>query len=110
MAGFSLSPLTENIREIVDVVRQLMQGRSNSVGTVTLRANQSTTVVTKNTDPAAVNMTPNCAVFYTPRTANAAAVSFSLWTSNQAFGTWTINHVNDARADKTFNFEIRGNA
>jgi hypothetical protein len=110
MAGFSLSPLSRNIADIVQVVLQLMQGRSNSVGVVTLRAGFATTVVTKNTDPAAVNMSPDCEVFFAAKTANAAAVQFSLWTSNQGFGTFTIHHVSDANVDKTFAFEIRGNA
>lgn len=108
--GFSLSPLETNIRNIVNVILQLMQGRSNAVGEVTLRAGFATTVVTKATHPAAANMSADCEVFYSAKTANAAAVQWSLWTSGQSQGSFVINHVNDAKADKVFSFLIKGNA
>ena len=109
MSGFSLSPLATNIQDIVNVIRQLMQGRSNSVGTVTLRAGHTTTVVTVQTDPAAANMAPGCEVFYAAKTAHAGAIPLP-WTSAKGFGTFTVNHVSDANSDKIFAFLIQGNA
>lgn len=104
----NLGPFDTDIRKIVQAILQLFQGRSDSVGTVTLRAGQTTTVVTKAVHAAAVNMNPSSAVFYSALTANAAAVAYSLWTSNRVIGGFTINHANDANADKIFSFEIRG--
>lgn len=106
--SIQLSPLETKIFNVVQAVIQLIQGRSNSVGTVTLRANQTTTVVTKATDPAAVNMSKDSAVFFSALTAHAAAVAWGLWVSDRGQGTFTINHVSDSNTDKTLNFEIRG--
>lgn len=92
----------------MQAIIQLMQGRSNAVGEVTLRAGQTTTVVTKATHPAAINMSLDSEVFYSPLTANAQAVAYSLWTSSKGQGTFVITHANDAHADKTFAFMIAG--
>lgn len=108
MSGIPIQESETDIARVVQAVIQLMQGRSNAVGQVTLRANQSTTVVTRATHPAAVNMSKDSEVFYGALTAHAAAVQWSLWTSAKVQGGFTINHVNDANTDKLFAFEIRG--
>ena len=108
MSGINLAFSETNIGRIVQAIIQLMQGRSNAVGRVTLRANQTTTVVTRATDPAAVNMSVDSEVFYSALSADAAAVGWSLWTSNKIQGGFTINHVSDAKTGKVFAFEIRG--
>lgn len=108
MSGIALQPEETNLRRIVQAIMALLQGRSNAVGQVTLRAGFATTVVTKATHPAVVNMSVDSEVFYESLTANAAAVRWSLYTTNKVQGGFTINHVNNANADKTFAFLIQG--
>lgn len=108
MSGINLAPEETNIWRIVQAIIQLMQGRSNAVGEVTLRANQTTTVVTKTVHRAAVNVGADSEVFLTPRTANAAAALATTWVSAVGQGTFTITHASNAQIDKLFGFEARG--
>lgn len=102
-------------QRIVDAIIQLTQGRQNSVGTVTLTANQATTVVTKSapvgsiTD-AAANCSPGARIFLFPQTANAAAALATTFisTANIILRQFTINHANNAQTDRTFSFLIIG--
>src|SRR3569833_1091598 len=102
MSGINLSTEEKSVPRIVAAIIQLMQGRSNAVGEVTLRANQTTTVVTKAVSQAAVNVSMDSEVFLSPRTANAAAVFKDCWISATGQGTFTITHPSNADADKTF--------
>lgn len=85
-------------------IQQLAAGRSNAVGTVTLRASQTTTTV----------LAPNCgaesAVFLFPQTANAAAVWTSLYVPAATVtpGQFIIQHPSNANADKTFSYVALG--
>jgi hypothetical protein len=91
---------TRDPQRVIDAIVQLGEGRQNSVGDVTLRANQATTVVTF----------PNCSsdarVFLFPQTANAAAALATTFIlkANILRGSFTISHANNAQADKTFSF------
>jgi hypothetical protein len=78
------------------VIRQLIEGRSNAVGSVTLTANAASTVVTAPT------CGPNSAVFLFPTTANAAAIVAATYVSAVAAQSFTVTHTNSATADKTF--------
>lgn len=97
-----LSPSEKEIHRVVAVVRQLIEGRSNAVGTVTLTANAGSTVVT------APNCGPDSAVFLFPTTANAAAIVAATYVSAVAAGTFTVTHTNNANTDKTFNWVALG--
>ncbi len=92
------SPQETSLVRIVQAIRDLAEGRSNAVGTVTLTANAASTAVT------AANCGPDSRVFLMPTTANAAADfgSGSLYVSSVSAGTFTITHPNDADTDKTF--------
>lgn len=85
-------------QRIVDAIVQLTEGRQNSVGTVTLRANQTTTTVKFP------NVSADSLVFLTPLTANAAAAGASSYFSSIVRGSFTITHANNAQVDKTFGF------
>lgn len=88
----------KDVTRINQAVRDLAAGRSNAVGTVTLRTSQTTTTVT------AINIGADSRIFFTPTTANASA-AFSdgvFRVSAVAAGSFTITHTSDANADKTF--------
>ncbi len=77
-------------------IRQLIEGRSNAVGTCTLAANAGSTTVT------AVNCGPTSAVFLFPTSANAAAIVAATYVSAVASGSFTVTHTNSASTGKTF--------
>lgn len=90
------------ITELWGVVNDIHQGKTRNTGQVTLNAGAATTVVL---DP---NFESSQAVFFTPLTANAAAEAASMYVSSKGNQTFTINHINDADVDKTFDYIIVG--
>lgn len=95
-AGLYLSAAEKDPIKQNAAIRQLIEGRSNAVGSVTLAANAGSTVVT------AVNCGASSAVFLFPTTANAAAIVAATYVGTVAAGTFTVTHTNNANADKIF--------
>lgn len=103
MAGTVLSPGETRIPRIVQAVRQLLQGRSDAGGTVTLRESQTTTTV------AAPNCGASSKIFLTPATANAAAMSPPyVLAANVVLGSFVISHASVAHSDLSFNWIALG--
>lgn len=94
---------TDPVR-INQAIRQLIQGRGDFVGDVTLAAGATTTVVSF----------PNCSsdshVFLEPQTANAAAARATTYIKRVdiAQGMFTITHANAVSLDRTFSFACIG--
>ena len=103
-----LAPQETSIWRIVEAIRQLIQGRSNAVGEVTLEAGQTTTVVDSGVSPAAVNVSEASEIFLSPKTATAAAAVPTTFVSAIGQATFTLTHLSTADIDKTFAFEVRG--
>lgn len=99
-----LQPRERDPQLLVDTVRELANGRQNSVGDVTLRAGQTTTVV------AFENCSDKCRVFLFPQSANAAAALLTTYIlpTNILRGTFTITHANAGTTDRTFSFICAG--
>lgn len=99
-SGLSLAPNETDSRRISAAVRQLIEGRSNAVGVVTLAHDgiETTTTVT------AVNCGPNAIVILTPRTANAAAALATTYVlaADVSPGEFVITHDATSDADLTF--------
>lgn len=104
MAGNVPNAAETNIRKIVQGVRELFQGRSNAVGTLTLEDGAASTTVT------AINCGQDSKVFLTPTTANAAAEvgAGTLYVSSVASGAFTLTHANNAQTDRTFVYVCLG--
>ena len=85
-------------------VRQLAQGRSNAVGTVTLTASAASTVVSF------ANCASGSVPLLTPTTANAAAEigNGTMYVSAVANGSFTLTHANNVQTDRTFLFVCLG--
>lgn len=83
---------------MIFAINQLIQGRSNAVGVVTLRASQTTTTVEAPT------INADAGVFLVPKTANAAAEmgNGTLYVSSVAAGTFTLTHASNSQTDKTY--------
>ena len=104
MSGNFIAAGERDITRIVTAIRDLFMGRSNAMGEFTLTANAATTVVT------AVNCGDQSVINLTPRTANAAAALTTTYitAANTRPGQFTVNHANNAQADKTFAYSIQG--
>lgn len=93
-----------DLQRIVDAVRQLVEGRHNAGGTVTLTAAATSTTVSH----------VNCSVdsyvqvFGGAQTANAAAAVATSFISDVFQGGFTITHANNGQTDRTFFYTVTG--
>lgn len=91
-----------DLRRIVDAIIQLNQGRQNSVGSVTLRANQTTTTVSFK------NCSTGCRVFLEPRSASARTARGMAQVTSILQGSFVITHASNAATDQTYDFVCIG--
>jgi hypothetical protein len=98
------NPETKDIREVIAVLNQLAQGRTNAHGTVTLTANAASTTVT------AITCGEGSAPLVIPTTANAAAEigAGTMYVSTISNGSFVIAHANNAQTDRTFRWVALG--
>lgn len=90
-------------RETLFAIRQLIEGRSNAVGSVTLAAGAASTTVSGDT------INANAIVILAPKTANAAAaVATTSYSVSPAGGAFTLTHANNAQTDRTFGYLVIG--
>jgi hypothetical protein len=91
------------LRKVADVVRGAMQGKLNCVLDVTLRASQTTTVVTDS------RIGPFSFIAWMPLTANAStAEKAGIWASPTLAGTVTLNHASAVAVDQTLRLLVIG--
>jgi hypothetical protein len=102
MAGNAPNLQERDPYKIVLAVNELFQGRSHAVGTVTLRANQTTTTVSSDT------CGDESVILLSPTTANAAAALATTYVSAVTQGSFTLTHANNAQTDKTFGYVALG--
>jgi hypothetical protein len=94
-------------REISRMINSnLLQGKTNNTGQLTLTANQTTTVITLDKGRLGANST----ILWAPTTDNAAAEKDGMYESARSVenGTFTLTHANDSSTDRTFNYAIIG--
>lgn len=93
-----------NMSRIIQSIRELWEGRSDAVGTVTLAASVTTTLVT------AANIGAGARILLTPQTANAAAALATTYVvqSSAGRGKFTLTHANNAQTDRTFGWVAVG--
>lgn len=101
MAGLTLNPGEKDIRKIVDVVRQLAEGKSNAVGSFTLTPSATMTTVQAPT------CSPTSFVLLSPQTPDAAN---DMATTSVVAGTaqFVVTHANNLRSDRTFGYFVVG--
>lgn len=101
MAGLTLQPGEKDLRKIVDVVRQLTEGKNNATGTFTLTASATTTTVK------ATSCTSTSVVLLSPETQHAAndMATTSIAPGN---GQFVVTHANNSRSDRTFGYVVLG--
>lgn len=99
-AGLSINPGETNITRVVAAVRQLIEGRSNAVGLITLTHDG----VATSTTVTAVNCGPNSVVLMFPTTANAAAVVTGTYVKAADISArqFIVTHAATSQTDQTF--------
>lgn len=91
---------SEHIRKVAEVINNLIVGRTNATGTVTLTQSDTTTTLTDT------RIGPNTVITFQPTTANAATATGNLYVSSIGKQTATLTHANTADADKTFKYVL----
>lgn len=100
------------LRGIINVVRGIMQGKSNNIHEITLLANAASTTVSL----AQGDIGPNSMIVFAPQTTQAATefgagtMFVSAINIDASAGTYafTITHVNNAEVSRIFKFAIFG--
>lgn len=89
-------------RNLASWAQWINQGHLANTGSVTLRANQTTTTVTD--ERVGINTVP----VLVPTTANAAGAIGTTYISTVTGGSFTITHANTATADRAFKYALLG--
>ena len=100
-AGLFLSPSEKDPIKQNAAIRQLMEGRSNAVGSFTITSNTTSTLVT------AVNCYLSSVVLLSPYTSTAAN-DFGLISVVPGNGTFTANHASNTLSTRTFLYAVVG--
>jgi LDH2 family malate/lactate/ureidoglycolate dehydrogenase len=99
---------TNVLRQLINVVKGIMQGKTNNTDSVTLTANTGTTTVSV----ADGRIGQTSFIAFMPTTANAAtefgAGTMYVSSRSVANNTFTITHTNGASADRTFYYVLIG--
>lgn len=83
-------------------INELLKGRANNVGEVTLTANVTTSTISD------VRIKQTMTAVLIPRTANAAGAMTNVYISAVADGSITLTHSNTASTDRTFDYVLHG--
>lgn len=89
-------------RRLSDTVNNILAGKSNNWGDITLTANSATTTL------ADFRIGINSVILLQPKTANAAGALSTTYFDTPGDGSVTINHANNAQNDRTFRYVLVG--
>jgi hypothetical protein len=98
----ALKALSDEMARHAASIKQLAEGQNVVTGTVTLRASNTTTTVSKAEIP------PGGQPFLSPRTANAAAEigNGTMSIAEATKGQFVITHANNGQTDRTFGWVV----
>jgi hypothetical protein len=97
-----LIPQTASTLQLSTTVNEMLKGRANNVGEVTLTENVTTTTISD------IRIRQTMTAVLIPRTANAAAAMTNVYISAVADGSITLTHANTATTDRTFDYILHG--
>jgi hypothetical protein len=92
----------EFMRKLANALNDLGNGRSRAYGTVTLATSSATTTLTD------ARIGTDSVLTFMPTTSNAAAGVGVLYVTGGTDGSCTLNHANNAQADRTYHYQIQG--
>ena len=90
----------EHRRKIAEAANQALNGKLNSTGSITYTISSATTTLTDS------RIGPNSFIGFMPTTANALADM--PYVTGRTNGSATLNHANNAQADRTFAYLVIG--
>lgn len=90
------------VRRIADAVNNILRGKTNNTGEVTLTANTTTTTLED------IRIGINSVLTLQPTTANAATAKANVYFGSPGDGSVTLTHANNAQTDRTFKYAIHG--
>lgn len=97
----ALNPSGGSPQDVAHRINAILQGKINSIGTITLQENSAATTLN---DP---NIGLESGVGLFPMSANAKAEGMP-WFQIPSRGTATLNHTNNAQTDRTYFYLIVG--
>lgn len=97
-----LPPVGATLRDTVDAINQLIDGRSNAVFSVTATTGAATTLIQSEL------INANAIPLLFPATANAAAEAATTYAVTTSAGVVTVNHDNNMTAGRTWHVLIIG--
>lgn len=103
-SGLFISEDEQNQIRQNQAIRQLIEGRSNAVGTVTLTSDGVATTTTAT----APTCGPNSVVFLSPMTAHAAGALATTYISAVSSTSFTVTHAATSNTDVTFGWVCLG--
>jgi len=91
-------------RRVATVLRNVLNGKTNNVGDITLTTSSTTTTLT---DPL---IGPNSHISFTPLTATASVVLYdgAFYVSARGKGTATLTHTSDANVNLDLTYTVTG--
>ena len=89
-------------RTLQVVVNNLLQGKLNCTGSVTLTAGATSTTLTDT------RIGGTSKIFFSPTTANAAVATANLFVASLADGSATLTHSNTGTTDRIFSYAVIG--
>tara|TARA_Y100001937_G_scaffold118382_1_gene172705 strand:- start:37 stop:363 length:327 start_codon:yes stop_codon:yes gene_type:complete len=92
----------QHIRLISNVLNNTIDGKLNSTGDVTLRANQTTTTLTDE------RIGGDSIILFMPITANGNTAKTNLFVSARSKGTATLTHASSSNTDQNFGYVVIG--
>ena len=98
-----LQPHEKDLYAIVSTINELVDGRSNNVGTITLNVAPATT-----TTVFFPTVSLSSLITLTPLTAHTAAALSNVFIQSQLNGSFIIGHAASALTDITFAFSAVG--
>lgn len=96
-----LPPAGGNPREISEVVNNLLNGKINSKGTITLSP-ETTTIISDE------RIGVESVILLSPKTESAASELSSVYFSDQSSGQATLTHNSSSLTDRTYGYVVLG--
>ena len=90
----------EHLRLVASAINDMLNGRGNATGTLTIAASVGTTTLT---DP---RIGPDTCIALMPTTANAAAGLTATYVTARGNGTATVTHANNAQVDRIYIYSL----
>lgn len=97
-----LMPQSVTTLQVATTINEMLKGRGNNVGEITLTPSSTTTTISD------IRIKQTMTVVLIPRTANAAAAMTNVYISAVADGSITLTHASTATVDRTFDYILHG--